>query len=160
MRKNLHFESMEPLILRLAFLNHLRQSPHMAEAATEQLSKRERQAMDLLYRLGEASAQEIWEQLPDRPNYSAVRSLLAILEEKGLVKHTRQSKKYIYQPTVSPNRARKGAVRRLLSTFFQDSPTRLVASLLDPEERKLDPAEVDQIRQLLDRHEQKQKTAK
>ena len=69
--------------------------------------------MDLLYRMGQASAQEIWEQLPDPPNYSAVRSLLALLEEKGLVRHTRQSKKYIFHPVISPTRARKGALRRL-----------------------------------------------
>ena len=113
--------------------------------------------MDVLYRLGEASAQEIWEQLPERPNYSAVRSLLVILEEKGLVKHTKQSKKYIYQPTVSPTRARKGALHRLLSTFFNDSPARLVANLLDPAERKLSASEVDQIRLLLEEHERSAK---
>jgi BlaI family transcriptional regulator, penicillinase repressor len=127
----------------------------MAAAPTEQLSKRERQAMDLLYRLGQASAQEIWEQLPDPPNYSAVRSLLTLLEEKGLVKHTRQSKKYIYTPTVSPARASKGALRRLMSTFFDDSPSRLVASLLDSGERKVDAAELAQIKALLEAHEHK-----
>jgi BlaI family transcriptional regulator, penicillinase repressor len=127
----------------------------MATPVTEQLSKRERQAMDLIYRLGSASAQDIWEQLPDPPNYSAVRSLLALLEEKGLVKHTRVSKKYIYTPAVSPSRARTGALRRLMNTFFEDSPSRLVASLLDSEERKIDAAELAQIRELLEKHEQK-----
>lgn len=111
--------------------------------------------MDLLYKMGQASAQEIWDQLPDKPNYSAVRSLLAILEDKGLVKHTRESKKYIYQPTLSPSRARKGALRRLMSTFFEDSPSRLVASLLDSEERKIDSNELAQIRALLEKHEKK-----
>lgn len=111
--------------------------------------------MDLLYRLGQASAQEIWEQLPDPPNYSAVRSLLALLEEKGLVRHTRQSKKYIYQPVVPPARARKGALRRLLNTFFEDSPSRLVASLLDSSERRVDAGELARIRALLEEHERK-----
>ena len=126
----------------------------MAEGVTETLSKRERQAMDLLYRLGQASAQEIWEQLPDPPNYSAVRSLLALLEEKGLVRHTRQSKKYIFQPVVSPARARKGALRRLMNTFFENSPSQLVASLLDSGEQKVNAEELAQIRSLLEKHEQ------
>lgn len=132
----------------------------MATSESEQLSKRERQAMDILYRMGQASAQEIWDQLPDPPNYSAVRSLLALLEEKGLVKHTRESKKYIYHPTVSPSRARTGAIRRLLNTFFEDSPSRLVASLLDAEERKIDASELSKIRELLEQHESKSTKAK
>ena len=81
----------------------------MAEAVTEHLSKRERQAMDVLSRAGRASAQEVMEAMPDAPNYSAVRSLLAVLEEKGLARHRRESKKYVYEPVVSPTRARKGA---------------------------------------------------
>lgn len=123
----------------------------------ERLSKRERQAMDLLYQMKKASAQEIWERLPDPPNYSAVRSLLALLEEKGLVKHTKESKKYIFQPTVPLVKARKGALRRLLGTFFEDSPSRLVASLLDQEERKLDAGELQKIRDLLESYEAKLK---
>ena len=110
--------------------------------------------MDLLYRMGQASAQEIWEQLPDPPNYSAVRSLLALLEEKGLVRHTRQSKKYIFHPVISPTRARKGALRRLMNTFFENSPSQLVASLLDSGEQKVTAEDLAQIRSLLEKHEQ------
>jgi BlaI family transcriptional regulator, penicillinase repressor len=125
----------------------------MATVGTEHLSKRERQAMDVLYRMGRASAQEVLEAMPDPPNYSAVRSLLAVLEEKGLVRHWRESRKFVYEPAVSPVRARKGAVRRLLETFFDGSPERLVASLLDPSERRLSGDEMARIRALLDEHE-------
>jgi BlaI family penicillinase repressor len=132
----------------------------MAEVVTEHLSKRERQAMDVLYRAGRASAQEVLEAMPDPPNYSAVRSLLAVLEEKGLVRHRRESKKYVYEPAVSPVRARKGALRRLLETFFDGSPERLVASLLDPAERRISDDEMARIRALLDEHDGKRRTSR
>ena len=115
--------------------------------------------MEALYRLGQASAQEVMQQMPDPPNYSAVRSLLTVLEEKGLVKHRRESKRYIYEPTESPVRARKGALQRLLATFFENSPERLVASLLDPSERQLPAEEVARLRSLLDQHESAQEAS-
>ncbi len=130
----------------------MRKSTHMPPTEKD-LTRRERQVMDILYQLTRASAQEVQEALPDRPHYSAVRSLLAILEEKGAVKHTRESRRYIYEPTVSPGRARKGALRRLLSTFFDDSPEQLVQNLLDPVDGPLSAAEVARIRLLLNQHE-------
>ncbi len=123
-------------------------------AKTEpELSKRERQAMEVVWRLGRATAQEVHEAMPEQPTYSAVRSLLTILEEKGLLKHTRESKRYVYEPTLSPARARKGALRRLLSTFFDGSPERLVESLLDPVDGPLSASEVARIRAMLDKHD-------
>jgi len=134
------------------FRYKLRQFPHMSADELE-FSKRERQAMEVLYRRGQATAQEVQEGLPDRPNYSAVRSLLGVLEDKGLVKHARLGKRYVYEPTVSPARARKGALRRLLGTFFDGSPERLVESLLDPVDGPLSAAEVARLRAMLDRSE-------
>jgi predicted transcriptional regulator len=131
----------------------------MRDPATEHLSRRERQAMDVLYRAGRATAQEVMEAMPDPPNYSAVRSLLAVLEEKGLARHRREAKKYVYEPAVSPVRARRGALRRLLATFFDGSPERLVASLLDPAERRLTSDEAARIRALLDEHEKRRRRA-
>ena len=119
-------------------------------ASEKELSRRERQVMDVLYQLNRASAQEVLEALPDKPQYSAVRSLLAVLEEKGAVKHTRESRKYVYEPTVSHGRARKGALRRLLATFFEGSPERLVQNLLDPVDGPLSAMEVSKVRQLLE----------
>ncbi len=127
----------------------MRKRTHMALPESE-LTRRERQVMDLLYQCRRATAQEIQEALPDKPHYSAVRSLLTVLEEKGAVKHVRESRKYVYEPTVSPGRASKGALRRLLATFFEGSPERLVQNLLDPVEGPLSAAEVARVRRLLD----------
>jgi predicted transcriptional regulator len=98
------------------------------------LSRRERQIMDIIWRHGRATANEIHEELPDAPSYSAVRALLAVLVNKGHLRHERDGKKYVYVPTASTEKAGKSALRRLLSTFFNNSPSELVATLLDPKE--------------------------
>jgi BlaI family penicillinase repressor len=115
-----------------------------------QVSRRERQVMDILFRLGKATAQEVMDELPDPPSYSAVRALLAILEEKGLVKHAKDSRRYVYMPTVPEKKAKRSALKQLLATFFEGSPEKLVASLLDPEDQKLSADEIAKIRRLLD----------
>ena len=116
------------------------------------LSKRENQAMEILYRLGSATAAEVQAELPEAPNYSSVRSLLGILVEKDLIKYRLDGKRYIYEAVKSPTRVRKQAVSRLLKTFFSGSPRELVASLLDPKESKLSKQDIDDLRQLLDKH--------
>lgn len=110
--------------------------------------------MDVLFRLGEASAKIIQEQMPDPPSYSAVRAMLAILEDKGAVKHKKQDRRYIYQPTVARPRAQRQALKSLMRTFFDDSPEKLVASLLDPEDQKLSPEEIERIHRLIDEQSQ------
>lgn len=112
-------------------------------------SRRERQIMDVVYRLGEATAQEVMENIPEPPSYSAVRALLAILVEKGSLKYGRQGRKYVYKPTVSPERAKRSALNRLLATFFDNSPEKLVASLLSPDEGRLSGTEIARIQALL-----------
>lgn len=114
-----------------------------------QHSRRERQIMDAVYRLGQASAQEILDNIPEPPSYSAVRALLAILVEKGSLKHMREGRKYIYKPTVSPDRAKRSALRRLLTTFYDNSAEKLVAALLDPGDLKLADKEIDRIKALI-----------
>lgn len=115
-----------------------------------QISRRERQVMDILFRLGKATAQEVMDELPDPPSYSAVRALLSILEEKGLVKHGKESRRYIYAPAVPEKKAKRSALKQLLATFFEGRPEKLVASLLDPEDQKLSKEEISRIRKLLD----------
>ena len=115
-----------------------------------QISRRERQVMDILFRLGKATAEEVLNELPDPPSYSAVRALLATLETKGLVKHGKDSRRYVYQPTVPEKKAKRTALRQLISTFFEGSPEKLVASLLDPEDQKLSGEEIEKIRKLID----------
>jgi BlaI family transcriptional regulator, penicillinase repressor len=115
-----------------------------------QVSRRERQVMDILFRMGRATAEEVMSELPDPPGYSAVRALLATLEQKGLVRHLKESRRYIYLPAVPEKRAKRSALKQLLATFFEGSPEKLVASLLDPEDQKLSREEIARIRKLLD----------
>jgi BlaI family transcriptional regulator, penicillinase repressor len=136
----------------LATALHQRINPHMPTHGDSTLSKRENQAMEIIYRLGTASAAEVHEAMPDAPNYSSVRSLLAILVEKALLKQKQDGKRYLYEPALSPVRARKQALGRVVKTFFSGSPRALVASLLDPKEAKLSKQDVAELRKLLDNH--------
>ena len=113
------------------------------------ISRRERQVMDILFRLGKATAEEVLNELPDPPGYSAVRALLVTLEGKGLAKHGKDSRRYVYQPAVPEKRAKRSALNQLIATFFEGSPEKLVASLLDPREQKLSGEEIDRIRKLI-----------
>lgn len=103
--------------------------------------------MDIVWRHARATANEVHEHLPDAPSYSAVRALLAVLVTKGHLRHERDGKRYIYLPTASAEKAGKSALRRLLSTFFNNSPANLVATLLDPED--LDDVELARIKAMI-----------
>jgi predicted transcriptional regulator len=97
------------------------------------LSRRERQIMDIVYALGEATATAVVRGLPDPPSRTAVRTLLRILEEKGHLKHKKAGREYVYQPTRPRGRAGQSAMRRLLDTFFDGSLEKAVsAHLADP----------------------------
>lgn len=122
----------------------------MSRIEKGQMSRRERQIMDILYRLGQASAKEVLESLPDPPSYSAVRALMATLENKGMVKHSKDSRRYIYRPAIAEKRARRSAMSNLLSTFFDGKPDKLVAALLDPDDMQLKKEEIKKIRDALD----------
>lgn len=127
--------------------------PRRADTDHEQLSRRERQIMDLIWASQSATAADVHASLPDAPGYSAVRALLAVLVEKGQLKTRPDGRRYIYEPTAPRDRARTGALRRVLRTFFDNSTPSLVASLLDPKDRKLSADELSEIRSLLDAHE-------
>jgi predicted transcriptional regulator len=115
-----------------------------------QLSRRERQVMDILFRKGKATAEEVLAELPDPPSYSAVRALLVTLEQKELVTHTKDSRRYVYSATMPEKRAKRTALKQLLATFFEGSPEKLVASLLDPRDQELSSEEITRIRKLID----------
>jgi predicted transcriptional regulator len=123
----------------------------MSPAADEGLSRRERQIMDVVYRLGEATAADVQRELRDPPSYSAVRTLLRILEEKGHLKHREAGPRYVYLPRVSREKARRSALRGLLRNFFDDSRESLVAALLDDEASRLSPEELENLAGLIDR---------
>jgi len=103
----------------------------MVLAKQHTLSRRERQIMDVLYRLGRATAAEIHQNLPDPPGYSAVRAMLRVLEEKGHIRHEEKDLRYVFIPVVTREKARRSAVRHLVDTFFDGSPEQAVATLLD-----------------------------
>jgi BlaI family penicillinase repressor len=97
------------------------------------LSKRERQIMDIIYRRGTATAAEVQTDLKDDLSYSAVRTMIRILEEKGHLRHELRGKLYLYSPIVPREQAVKSALRGLLETFFNNSPEAAVAALLETE---------------------------
>ena len=114
------------------------------------LSRRERQIMDVIYRRGEATASQVREDLADAPSYSAVRATLRILVEKGHLKHRKRKTAYVYRPTVSPQRARRSALGRLVETFFDGSTGDAVAALLERPSGRLDPEELDRIVKMIE----------
>jgi predicted transcriptional regulator len=114
---------------------------------TPQLSRRERQIMDVLYRAGRATAAEVQEGMPEAPSYSAVRTMLRILEDKGHVKHEQDGPRYVYIPTVARDKAKRSALKHVVNTFFDGSASQAMAALID---RDIDDAELARIRELID----------
>ena len=112
------------------------------------LSRRETQIMDVVFQLGEATAADIVERLPDPPSYSSIRALLTILEEKGHLTHHREGARYIYNPTLSVDKAKKSALSHLVKTFFSGSPQQVVATLLSTND--LSPEDLDELAKLID----------
>lgn len=122
----------------------------MAKRALDRLSRRERQIMELIYAAGQATATEILDRLPDPPSYSAVRALLKILETKGHLRHVADGTRYVFLPTVAPDRARRSAMQSLLHTFFEGSPEKAVAALLDVSRSELSEDELDRMSRLIE----------
>ncbi|HEY6347451.1 MAG TPA: BlaI/MecI/CopY family transcriptional regulator [Bryobacteraceae bacterium] len=123
----------------------------------QQLSRRERQIMDILYRRGKSSAAEVREAMADAPSYSAVRAMLRILEEKGHVKHQAEGLKYVYSPALAREKATRSALRHLMATFFADSPEQIVAALLDVSSTRLTREELDRMAQMIEQAKQEGK---
>jgi predicted transcriptional regulator len=121
----------------------------MKKNSYQQLSRRERQVMDILYREERASAARIRERMPDAPSYSAVRALLRVLEEKGSIRHEVQDMHYVYMPAVPRDEAKRSALRHLVGTFFGGSIEAAVATLVSGDE--LSKAELDRLGRLIDK---------
>ena len=120
-----------------------------ARHAPAQLTKRERQIMDVLYRLGRATAAEIMDGVPGAPGYSTIRTQLRVLETKGHVKHDEQGLRYIYMPTVPRHSARKSALKHLVETFFDGSSAKAVAALLGGEAARVSDEDLERIAELV-----------
>jgi len=122
------------------------------------LSRRERQIMDVIYRLQEASAKEIMDNMDDPPGYSSVRTLIRKLEEKGHVKHRESGLKYVYSPIIESKTASRTALSNIVRTFFGDSPAQAVNSLLDMSLDKISQEELQQLEKMIkDKKKSKQK---
>jgi BlaI family penicillinase repressor len=119
------------------------------------LGRRERQIMDVLYQLGQATAEQVREALPDAPTNSAVRGMLRLLEEKGFVTHDWDGPRHTYRPTADPAQVQKSAARHLLETFFNNSMESAVAAMLGVADRQLTTEELDRMSRLIDQARRK-----
>jgi predicted transcriptional regulator len=122
----------------------------MPDSAHLDLSRRERQIMDVIYASGSATVREVMDGIPDPPGYSAVRAMLRILEEKGHLEHRQDGPRYVYLPVVPREEARESALKRLLGTFFDGSAERAVAALLDLSSADLGQEELDRLAAMIE----------
>jgi BlaI family transcriptional regulator, penicillinase repressor len=118
------------------------------------LSKR--QIMDVVFQLGHASAADVHERLPDAPTYTAVRTMLKLLEDKGLVRHHQEGRKYVYAPCHSQKTQGRSALSRVLQVFFGGSLENAIAAHLSDPKAKLDADELERLRALIDQANEKQ----
>lgn len=128
----------------------------MAKGFQNDLSRRERQIMDILYAQGPSTAAEVQELLPDPPSYSAVRAMLRVLEDKSHIEHEQDGPRYVYRPCVERSRAQRRALRHVIETFFDGSREAVVAALLEDREDVLDQGELDRLGRLVElaRHQE------
>ena len=117
----------------------------MSKDSPTALSRRERQVMDILYRRGEATVAEVMADLPDPPTYSAVRSILRILMEKGMISHRQDGPRYVYLPVVNTDRAADDAMKHVIRTFFDGSAQQAVAAVLRMSDAKLSDDEIAEL---------------
>jgi predicted transcriptional regulator len=123
----------------------------MTKPSPAHLSRRERQIMDIVYRLGQATAAEVMDGLPNPPSYSAVRAMLRILEEKGHLRHEEQGPRYVYLPTLPREKARSSALKQVVQTFFEGSTEQAVAALLGMSADRLSDDELGRLAKLIER---------
>ena len=114
-----------------------------------QLGRRERQIMEVVYRLGRATVADVRGQLEDPPSYSAVRTMLRILEEKGHLRHLQEGPRYVYLPVVSGERARRSILKDVVKRLFDNSTERAVAALLESSSERMSDAELQRLERLI-----------
>lgn len=123
----------------------------MARNKIQDFSRRERQIMDVVYRLGEATAAEVMEQMPEAPGYSTVRTLLGVLEKKGHLRHKRRGHHYVYRPTVPVEAVSSSMLEHVMETFFDGSASRIVSAVLDISDAQLKADEYDEILAIIEK---------
>src|SRR5689334_2148474 len=125
-----------------------------APSGPSALSRRENQVMDILHRRSGATVAEIMADLPDPPTYSAVRSVLRILGEKGLIKHREDGPRYIYYPAQSTETAREDVLAHVVRTYFGDSPEQAMTALLRMSDADMSDSDVKRLRAIIGRARQ------
>jgi predicted transcriptional regulator len=128
----------------------------MPKPTQSNLTRRERQVMDILYRLGNANAGEVMKELSGNPSDSTVRTLLRILEDKGHVKHEEEGLRYVYSPKVPRSAVRQSALKHLMDTFFDGSTEKVVAALIGAEGSRLSREELRRIARLVEKAEKEE----
>ena len=118
--------------------------------ASDPLSRRERQILDVIYSLGRATANDVLERLADPPTYTTIRGLLRVLESKGHVRHETDGARYVYFPTTTKQRAAKSAIGHVVETFFDGSPSRAMAALLGSD-RAISQEEIVRLAEIVER---------
>ena len=113
------------------------------------LTRREREIMDILHRRGRATAHEVMDDLAEPPSYSAVRTFLRLLEERGHVHHEQDGARYVYSPTVARREAQRSAISHLVETFFDGSVEDAVATLVESSKPRLSKQELERIASLI-----------
>jgi BlaI family transcriptional regulator, penicillinase repressor len=116
---------------------------------TDNLSRRERQIMDVLFAMGRASGPEIQDRLPDRPSYSGVRTILRVLERKGHIRHIEEGMRYVYLPVETREKATKSAIERVVATFFDGSAKAAAAAFLDPSTARLSKDDLKELESMI-----------
>jgi len=114
-------------------------------------SRREREILDALYKLGKASAAEIREQIADPPSYTAIRTHLSILERKGHVRHASDGTRYIYEPLVAREQMGRRAIDSLLKTFFDNSVEQAVAAMLTRKDVEIPREDLERLSRLIEK---------
>jgi BlaI family transcriptional regulator, penicillinase repressor len=122
----------------------------VSRATAPHLSRRERQIMDALYQAGRATAADVRLALPDAPSYSAVRTMLRILEDKGHIRHELDGPRYVYIPTVARDKAKRSALKHVVNTFFDGSAAQVMAALFELSPGDLGDEELTRLRRLID----------
>src|ERR1700739_3620347 len=124
----------------------------MKKPKLKALARRERQIMDILYKLERATVGQVLAALPDRPSYSTVRAQLRVLEEKGHVRHEEHGLRYVYFPAVPRDVARRSALRHLVKTFFDGSAEKLVTALLGGQVSRISSKELERMAQMISKN--------